>query len=485
MIKGPTIVWFRQDLRLADNPALVRAAKTGAPVLALYVLDDETEGPWRLGGASRWWLHHSLAALDRELRQLGTQLILRRGAADRVVMDLVDEVDAVSVTWNRCYEPAARDRDARLKAALKARGIDVTSHKSALLFEPWSVSTQDDKPYRVFTPFWRACLNLPEPAAPEKVPSRLTGPADHPASDAIENWALLPTAPDWTGGLRETWQPGEAGAAARLDAFLDGAIDGYGKLRNRPDIDGTSRLSPHLHFGEIGPRQVWHAVKARLANDGPSSTESSAWSFLRELGWREFSYNLLYHFPRLPTEPLDQRFADFPWGARNDAALSAWQRGLTGYPIVDAGMRQLYAIGWMHNRVRMIVASFLIKDLMIPWQQGEAWFWDTLVDADLANNAASWQWVAGCGADAAPYFRVFNPVLQGEKFDADGTYVRRWVPELSSLPNRYIHKPWEAPADVLMAADVTLGETYPLPLVNHADARKAALNAYETVKASA
>ncbi len=485
MTDAPTIVWFRQDLRLADNPALARAAKSGAPVLALYVLDDETEGPWRLGGASRWWLHHALTALDKDLRRLGTSLTLRQGPADRVVMDLVDEVGAASVTWNRCYEPGARERDARLKAALKARGIDVTSHNAALLFEPWTVSTQDDKPYRVFTPFWRACLNLPEPAAPERAPARLTGPADQPASEAIEDWALLPTAPDWAGGLRETWQPGEAAAAARLDAFLDGAIDGYGTLRNRPDIDGTSRLSPHLHFGEIGPRQIWHAVKARLANNGPNSTESSAWSFLRELGWREFSTNLLYHFPRLPTEPLDQRFADFPWGARDDKALSAWQGGLTGYPIVDAGMRQLYAIGWMHNRVRMIVASFLIKDLMIPWQQGEAWFWDTLVDADLANNAASWQWVAGCGADAAPYFRVFNPVLQGEKFDADGTYVRRWVPELSSLPNRYIHKPWEAPADALKAAGVTLGETYPLPLVNHADARKAALNAYETVKASA
>ena len=339
---APTIVWFRQDLRLADNPAVAQAVKTGAPIIALYVLDDETDGPWQMGGASRWWLHHALISLDMSLQRLGVRLTLRRGAADRVVMDLVDEVGAASVVWNRCYEPWARERDTSLKAALKERGIDVTSHNAALLFEPWTVATKDDKPYRVFTPFWRACLGRPEPAAPAAAPDRLTAPARQTASDAIEDWALLPTAPDWAGGLRETWQPGEAGAATRLEEFLAGAIDGYGKLRNRPDIDGTSRLSPHLHFGEIGPRQIWHAVKARLADDGRQSAESSAWSFLRELGWREFSYNLLYHFPQLPSDPLDERFASFPWGARNDAALSAWQRGRTGYPIVDAGMRELW-----------------------------------------------------------------------------------------------------------------------------------------------
>lgn len=470
---------------MADNPALAYAAASGLPVVAVYVLENDDAVAWRPGGASRWWLHHSLTELGQQLGALGIQLILRRGSATGQIEKLVQETGASAVTWNRCYEPEARERDTHIKAALKLSGISVTSHNAALLFEPWTVATQAGQPYRVFTPFWRACQALPDPAPLIPAPASIMAFDSPQISDSLDDWHLLPTKPDWSGGLRAAWTPGEAGAAGRLEHFIDRALSGYGTKRDRPDIDGTSCLSPHLHFGETGPRQIWHAVRQRLAAGLGKQAESSSWSFLREIGWREFSYNLLFHFPTLPSEPLDRRFAHFPWGSRNDDALTAWQQGQTGYPIVDAGMRQLYATGWMHNRVRMITASFLIKDLMIPWQEGEAWFWDTLVDADLASNSASWQWVAGCGADAAPYFRVFNPTLQGEKFDPDGSYVRRWVPELARLPNRNIHKPWEAPTDILNDAGVALGETYPYPVVDHGLARRAALDAYETVKAFA
>ncbi|WP_439514461.1 cryptochrome/photolyase family protein [Oceanibaculum nanhaiense] len=479
----PVLLWFRQDLRLADNPALCAAMASGQPVLPVYILDDETPGAWRTGGAARWWLHHSLAALSRDLDVLGLPLVLRRGDSRQVIADLVSETSAAAVYWNRCYEPFARKRDETIKAALKRDGIAARSFNSALLHEPWTVENKAGEPFRVYSAFWRACLAKDGPEAPLPAPEALAStPAPAPQGDRLADWALLPTAPNWARSFEAAWTPGEAGARDRLTGFLDAAVNRYKAERDRPDIEATSRLSPHLHFGEIGPRQIWHATQAAMAAGGVS--EASALKFLSEVGWREFAHHLLYHNDTLPDHPLRPEFADFPWHENGDA-LAAWQRGRTGFPIVDAGMRELWATGWMHNRVRMIVASFLVKDLLIPWQEGEAWFWDTLVDADLANNAASWQWVAGCGADAAPYFRIFNPVLQGEKFDPDGAYVRRWVPELAKMPASHIHKPWLAPDDVMRQAGVTLGETYPTPIVDHGTARDRALDAFSRIKKAA
>ncbi|WP_430436508.1 cryptochrome/photolyase family protein [Oceanibaculum nanhaiense] len=479
----PVLLWFRQDLRLADNPALCAAMASGQLVLPVYILDDETPGAWRTGGAARWWLHHSLAALSRDLDALGLPLVLRRGDSRQVIADLVSETGAAAVYWNRCYEPFARKRDETIKAALKRDGIAARSFNSALLHEPWTVENKAGEPFRVYSAFWRACLAKDGPEAPLPAPEALTStPTPAPQGDRLADWALLPTAPNWAKGFEAAWTPGEAAARDRLTGFLDAAVNRYKTERDRPDIEATSRLSPHLHFGEIGPRQIWHATQAAMAAGGVSG--ASALKFLSEVGWREFAHHLLYHNDTLPDHPLRPEFADFPWHENGDA-LAAWQRGRTGFPIVDAGMRELWATGWMHNRVRMIVASFLVKDLLIPWQEGEAWFWDTLVDADLANNAASWQWVAGCGADAAPYFRIFNPVLQGEKFDPDGAYVRRWVPELAKMPASHIHKPWLAPDDVMRQAGVTLGETYPTPIVDHGTARDRALDAFSRIKKAA
>ncbi len=477
---APTLVWFRQDLRLSDNPALRAAAERGAPIVPLYLLDEETPGDWRPGGASRWWLHHALERLGENLAGKGLRLLLRRGAATQAIPSLVGELGAERVVWNRCYEPWAIRRDREIEARLKQANIAVESFAGNVLHEPWTVETGAGKPYSVYTPFWRAIKDRPV-EAPLKAPGEMqAGP--QAAGERLEDWGLLPRSPDWAGGLRETWTPGEAGARGRLGAFLQHRVDRYGRDRDRPDMDGTSGLSPHLHWGEITARQVWHATQRHLADTGGSAED--AWSFLNELGWRDFAQHLLYHWPSLPDETWKPQFRDFPW--REDArAYRAWCRGQTGYPIVDAGMRQLYAIGWMHNRVRMIVGSFLVKDLMIHWREGERWFWDTLVDADAASNASQWQWVAGCGADAAPYFRIFNPVTQGEKFDPSGAYVRKWVPEIAQLPDRFLHKPWEAPAQVLQRAGVELGVTYPRPLVDHKEARRAALAAFEGVKKGA
>ncbi|HEV7370840.1 deoxyribodipyrimidine photo-lyase [Arenibaculum sp.] len=472
----PIIVWFRQDLRLADNPALAEAARTGRPVLPVYVLDDDTPGTWRMGGAARWWLHHSLAALGRDLAALGCALVLRRGDPRAVLPALIREAGADTVFWNRRYEPFAIARDEAVKASLKAVGFTVRSFNAALLHEPWTVTTRAGGPCRVHSAFWRACLAKGDPPPPLPAPRKLLGAAL--PGDTLDAWRLLPDAPDWAGGLRAAWTPGEAGARQRLTDFLDGALEGYAARRDQPGLEATSRLSPHLRFGEVGPRQVWHAV---LTASGVRGGRGGAAKFLAELGRREFSYHLLYHHRGLPAVPLRPEFADFPW-REDPEALRAWQRGATGYPLVDAGMRELWSTGWMHNRVRMIAASFLVKHLLIPWQTGEAWFWDTLVDADLASNAANWQWIAGCGADAAPYFRIFNPVLQGMKFDPEGDYVRRWVPELRGLPARHVHRPWEAPEGELRAAGVVLGRTYPTPVVDHAAARGRALAAFARVK---
>ncbi|NNG05264.1 MAG: deoxyribodipyrimidine photo-lyase [Inquilinus sp.] len=479
---APTVVWFRQDLRLADNPALADAITAGGPVIPVFILDESEPRP--PGAAGRWWLHHSLARLGASLAERGSRLVLRRGDSAAELDRLIDETCAGRLVWNRRYEPAAVDRDGKLKQTLRARGIEARSFNSALLVEPWQVKTGGGGPYKVYTPFWRATRERlgTEPPRPAAAPTTLETPDIWPASDRLEAWELLPTAPDWAGGMRQSWTPGEAGALDRLSRFLDDGLDRYGERRNRPDIDGTSALSPHLHWGEIGPRQIWHAVAARLESGALTGREAQAEKYQKELVWREFAYHLLYHFPRIVDRPLDTRFDGFPWRQDTGAAIAAWRRGMTGYPIVDAGMRQLWQTGWMHNRVRMIVASFLTKHLLVPWQEGEAWFWDTLVDADLASNAASWQWVAGCGADAAPFFRIFNPILQGERFDPDGAYVRRFVPELAALPTDYIHAPWQALDEVLSDAGVALGETYPEPIVDHPAARRRALAAFDAIK---
>ncbi|ASG20073.1 cryptochrome/photolyase family protein [Nitrospirillum viridazoti] len=475
--KPPVIVWFRQDLRLADNPALGHAAQSGRPVVPVYILDDHTPGPWAPGGASRWWLHHSLAALSGALAGLGCPLILRRGRADVALRALVRETGAEAVVWNRCYEPHAIARDSTLKADLKAEGIAVDSFNAALLAEPWTVKTGTGGPYKVFTPFWKAVREGLDPGRPEPAPRHLATLPTPPDSDRLADWGLLPTRPDWAGGLRDSWTPGEAGARQRLEDFLARAVARYPEGRDYPAQPLTSRLSPHLHFGEISPRQIWAAAQAQAKTQGSDGVDS----FLRELGWREFCHHLLYHFPFLSERPLNPKFEAFAWDD-NAGHLAAWQRGLTGYPIVDAGMRELWATGWMHNRVRMVVGSFLVKHLLLPWTAGQAWFWDTLVDADLANNTASWQWIAGCGADAAPYFRVFNPVLQGEKFDAKGDYVRRWVPELAGLPDRVLHQPWTADPITLRTAGVRLGHDYPHPVVEHKAARQRALDTFAAIR---
>ncbi|GGD12414.1 deoxyribodipyrimidine photo-lyase [Pyruvatibacter mobilis] len=480
MSKDRVIFWFRQDLRIADNPALSAAAGTEKEVICLYILDDETPGEWAMGGAGCWFLHHALDSLDKDLKGLGSKLVLRAGNATEVLPDFADEISATAVFWNRLYEPYAIKRDKALKACLRERDIEVESSNASLLFEPWTVETKSGGPYRVFSPFWRACMrDCPSPDEPIKAPKSLKTPKQHPRTEKLDDWGLLPTKPDWAKGFAEIWTPGEQGAKDRLAWFLDEAAADYKDKRDRPGVRATSGLSPHLHFGDIGPRQIYHAARAQAEKQ--DGTAKSIEKFIAELGWREFSHHLLYHFPSLPTDNYQEKFDDFPW-RDNDDDLKRWQEGQTGYPMVDAGMRELWQTGWMHNRVRMIVASFLVKHLMIHWRHGETWFWDTLVDADLANNSASWQWVAGSGADAAPYFRIFNPITQGEKFDPDGDYVRRYVPELANLPNKYLFSPWTAPDDVLKEAGVTLGQDYPEPIVDHSAARDRALGGYDDIK---
>lgn len=471
-----TLLWFRLDLRVTDNTALLAAVRQGGPVIPVFIWSPEEEGPWQPGAASRWWLHQSLTRLDASLRDRGSRLVVRRGPTLETIRELLEETGATAVCWNRRYEPACIDRDRRVKAALCHEGRLAESFNSSLLFEPWIVrSQQHGAPYQVFSAFWKACLAHREPEPPEPAPIDIKSPRRWPKTLSVPELGLEPTI-DWAGGLRTSWRPGEAGALAEWNRFLDEGLSEYATERDRPDRVGTSRMSPHLHFGEIGIRQIWSTVRAR-----PDGRAIASQFFLRELGWREFAHHLLFHFPHTPEQPLRENFAAFPW-EHDRENLRAWQRGLTGYPIVDAGMRELWHTGWMHNRVRMIVVSFLVKDLLIPWQEGAAWFWDTLVDADLANNTLGWQWTAGCGADAAPYFRIFNPVSQGEKFDPDGDYVRRWVPELDKLPSKWVHQPWEAPADALADAGIELGRTYPCPMVDHREARSRALEALQRIK---
>ena len=473
----PVIFWFRADLRLSDLPGLIAAASAGT-VIPCFIL-DEGESIEQLGSASRWWLHQSLTVLSAQITRQGGQLVLKRGDTETVLSELARMTGAKQVMCSRRYTPAGETQELRVFESLATQAVTLKRYPGSLLFEPGTVLTGAGTPFKVFTPFWRACMRSPEPPFP-KGSLKVTWYASDIASDDLRDWHLEPSNPNWAASFHEHWVPGEQGAQNALQRFLSGPVAHYAEGRDQPAEAHTSRLSPHLRFGEISPRQIWHAAQQRRA-------ETPAWSsaiekFLAEIGWREFCYQLLDLFPEMPLEPFKAEFKDFPWQSEV-SHVHAWQRGATGYPIVDAGMRELWRTGFMHNRVRMIVASFLCKHLLTHWREGERWFWDTLVDADIAANTCSWQWVAGSGADAAPYFRIFNPIAQGEKFDTQGEYVRRWCPEIAALPNKYIHKPWEATQAVLDEASIVLGEDYPLPIVDHAAARERALGAYQVLRA--
>ena len=483
MSQAPVIFWFRQDLRLADNPGLCAAVNTGQ-VIPVYILDEINADQWKMGGASRWWLHHSLASLNDSLNG---KLNFYRGDAQSILLNLANTHSAAGVYWNRCYEPWRIKRDASIKAALKKElSIDGHSFNGSLLWEPWQIAKKDETPYKVFTPYYRkGCLNATAPreplAAPTLTDTNLSAVLD--TSETLDDLSLLPTI-NWDTSLTPHWNIGESGARQRLHTFLNHSLTHYKSGRDRPAQLDTSRLSAPLHFGEISPNTVWYSA---LNTGAAIGDEENLDTFLSEIGWREFSYYLLYHNPEITWKNLQAKFDRFPWKSlpvheKPSRELIAWQKGLTGYPIIDAGMRELWQTGYMHNRVRMIVGSFLVKNLLHHWHLGEAWFWDTLVDADLASNSASWQWIAGCGADAAPYFRIFNPVLQGEKFDSEGEYIRTYIPELTALPNKYIHKPWDAPAQLLTEAGICLGETYPEPIVELKASRNRALDALASTK---
>lgn len=471
---APVIVWFRRDLRLADNPALTHAMATGRPVVPVYIHDEGgTVRP--AGAASRWWLDGSLRALAADLARRGAPMILRRGDSEAELRRLIEETGASAVFLNRLFEPGAWTRDADIAHGLTTEGVDCRGFNGSLLARPGTVLTGSGGPYKVFTPFLKALLAGTEPPPLTVAPAAIAG-IQGVASDSLDDWALKPTRPDWAAGFVGT--PGEAGAMAALETFVDGALRTYSRDRDIPGVSGTSRLSPHLHFGELSPWRAVAAARAAAADGRVPGAEAE--KFVAQLGWRDFSSHLLHQFPAMADRAFRPDYDAMPW--RDDpAGLAAWQTGRTGFPIVDAGMRQLWATGWMHNRVRMIVGSFLVKDLLIDWRAGERWFWNTLVDADPGNNIQNWQWIAGSGADAAPYFRVFNPVTQGEKFDADGHYVRTWVPELRGLPDRWLHAPWSAPPEILRQAGIRLGHDYPRPVVDHGEARLRALEALRTV----
>lgn len=475
MAETTTILWLREDLRLSDNAALHAASARGR-VVPLYILENDSY--YSPGGATKWWLQEALKDLGQNFANLSAPLILRRGDAAKIMHSIARETKATHISWNRRYQPHQSRKDADIAATLEAASLRVDIHDGYLLFDPKTIRTGGGTPFKVFTPFSKACFASKPPGKALPVPKKLDGISGL-ASDDLETWKLVPSKAVWPKGLAAAWKVGENAAHRQLRHFIENNLSHYKLGRDRPDQDYTSRLSPYLHFGQISPRQAWHAIQFAVAQS--SALNSNAERYLLELLWREFSWHLLQHFPNLPTEPLNASFKSFPW-KQDTKSFQAWQKGMTGYPIVDAGMRQLWQTGWMHNRVRMIVASFLIKDLLIDWREGAAWFWDTLVDADLGSNTASWQWVAGCGADAAPYFRIFNPTLQGQKFDANGDYVRHYVPELAKLSAEYIHEPWKTPASELTKAEVVLGKTYPFPIIDHAKARIRALAALKQTK---
>ncbi len=472
MKKNLTIVWLRQDLRLSDNPALSKAASRGE-ILPVYILDDNSPGPWKMGGASRWWLHHSLERLDRDLNG---HLHFFKGSPEKILISLIETTGADAVFWNRCYEPWRIRRDKAVSEVLKTRGIETGSFNASLLKEPWRTVKEDSSPYKVYTPFLKKGYTwllgepvetLPEPERLDFYTGRIQGSLE------LTELSLLPRIP-WDDEMKKYWNPGKRDPWKHLEDFLEQGLADYDTGRDFPGRNSTSRLSPYLHFGQISPGQLWNALYAK-------GSDQNSLTFKKEMVWREFSYYQLFHFPSIPERNLKPKFDYFPW-LDNELHLKAWQQGKTGIPLVDAGMRELWQTGQMHNRVRMITASFLVKNLRIHWREGEKWFWDCLVDADLASNSASWQWVAGSGTDAAPYFRIFNPVTQGEKFDRKGTYTRNFLPELADLPDKYLFRPWEAPEEILREAGIHLGKDYPYPLVDIGTSRKEALEAYNTLK---
>jgi len=474
MKKGTAIHWFRQDLRLSDNPALDSAAQYET-LIPIYILDEVNSGEFKMGAASKWWLHQSLTKLNESL---DGKLLVYQGNPHEILNKLIEEQEVSYVTWNRCYEPWRVDRDKEIKRNFEDKNVAVESFSASLLWEPWTISKDDGTPYRVFTPFYKkGCLNSEEPRLPAGKVDLSNLYSEDLSSDSITDLNLLPTI-KWYKSFEEEWNPGEIGAEQNLNSFLDSGLLNYKEGRNFPSQEFVSRLSPHLHFGEISPNEVWYKAKTK---EGISGIEKSLAHFHSELGWREFSYYLLYHFPDLPNKNFQEKFDIFPW-QENEEFLALWQKGNTGYPIVDAGMRELWQTGYMHNRLRMIVGSFLVKNLLIDWRFGERWFWDCLVDADLASNSASWQWVAGSGADAAPYFRIFNPITQGLKFDPEGEYTKKYVPELRNLPNKYLFSPWEAPENILADAGIELGKNYPKPMVDLKLSRETALEAFATTK---
>ena len=474
MKKGTAIHWFRQDLRLSDNPALDSAAQYET-LIPIYILDEVNSGEFKMGAASKWWLHQSLTKLNESL---DGKLLVYQGNPHEILNKLIEEQEVSYVTWNRCYEPWRIDRDKEIKRNFEDNNVAVESFSASLLWEPWTISKDDGTPYRVFTPFYKkGCLNSEEPRLPAGKVDLSNLYSEDLSSDSITDLNLLPTI-KWYKSFEEEWNPGEIGAEQNLNSFLDSGLLNYKEGRNFPSQEFVSRLSPHLHFGEISPNEVWYRAKTK---EGISGIEKSLAHFHSELGWREFSYYLLYHFPDLPNKNFQEKFDIFPW-QENEEFLALWQKGNTGYPIVDAGMRELWQTGYMHNRLRMIVGSFLVKNLLIDWRFGERWFWDCLVDADLASNSASWQWVAGSGADAAPYFRIFNPITQGLKFDPEGEYTKKYVPELRDLPNKYLFSPWEAPENILADAGIELGKNYPKPMVDLKLSRETALEAFATTK---
>ena len=479
MTASTTVLWYRQDLRVSDHDALLDACDRG-PVVPVFVWNPDTEGAWAPGGASRWWLDRSLRALEAELVRRGSRLVVRTGDAAAELQAVARECGARRVACSRRFEPAAMQDEERVHEALERAGIAFDRVGANLLYDPFEIRSGSGTPYKVFTPFWKMCRSRGEPDRPRAAPERIPAPAKWPTGVPVDALGLAPTIP-WAGGLAEAWIPGEVGGRARLAAFVAAPIGHYAGQRDIPGIAGTSMLSAHLHFGEVSPREAWHAAGDAMRGRG-ADFAANAEKFRAELGWREFGAHVLANSPRTSDDPLRMEFRRFPW--RMDAAkLRAWQRGRTGYPFVDAGMRELWHTGWMHNRVRMVVASFLVKHLLMDWMHGARWFWDTLVDADLASNTLGWQWAGGCGADAAPYFRIFNPVTQGEKFDPTGAYIRRWVPELASVPDEYLHAPWEAPPLALSMSGVTLGVDYPHPIVDHVQARADALAALQTISA--
>ena len=474
----PVIVWFRQDLRLADNPALYYAAQTGKPILPVFIYNPKARTQeWHPGAASRWWLHHSLKALQKNLAKHNMNLRIMTGDPCEVMLDLAKEVKADHVVWNRRYAPDDVEIDKRIKSDLIDQTVEVKTFKANVLFEPWEIKTKTGNHfYKVYTPFMKACRAQAETIRPPYDEPKMTVYDRSPQGSELNDLKLLPDI-GWDKKFYDIWTPGEEGAWNRLDEFLDDQITDYKEGRNYPDEEQecVSRLSAHLHWGEISPYQIWYAVNDFVNAHQDISYKNGPRTFLDEILWREFSYHLLFNIPDFPNKPMREKFADFKW-SHSEKNLKAWQKGCTGYPIVDAAMRQLWQTGWMHNRLRMIVGSFLVKDLHINWREGEKWFWDTLVDADLANNTMGWQWVAGCGPDAAPFFRIFNPVTQSEKYDAKGRFIRQYVPELSDMPDKYIHAPWMAPEKIRKDYD------YPDPIVNHKEMRELALEKYHKIK---